>query len=478
MYYGRRKAITITIIVIILILLLAAGGVFAYLKTDLLKSNEDLFFKYMGQNIENLNSTENAQLDTISKLKEQMPYELNGELKINFEEENLDNISKILSNMKVKVESKVDNTEDKTYAKTELLNNSESIFTVEYANSNNIYALKSDEVVTAFLGIENDNLKVLSQKLNIPYDAINIIPNDTKKLDINQLFNISEEEINHVKETYISVIKEVIPKEAYSKNKDIAILKDGITYNTTGYRLKLTEQQLKELKISILETLKEDSITLNLITTKAKLLGLGDDYTQINNLTSQIQKEINSIQTSNSMQQGGISITIYVENGEVITTEIIYKNDIKYTMYSNKTMNNVTRYLLIEKLDVTEEFNKIEIKLDENISSMESTINAAINVNDAFDINIYLENIGTAAERYLDTNCEVTVSYEDTSFTITYNQEMNFTNNIGEIIELKRNVNCGVLNDYTTEQLQYLMQSIVDRLNVLLAQKLQMIGLQ
>lgn len=474
MYYGRKKAIIIIAIVVTLIILLVAGGVFAYLKTDMFKANDDLFFKYIGKSLENLNYVENTQLKDISKLKEQMPYTLNGEVTLDVGQDNLDGIYKILSDMKITVESKVNNSEEKTYTKTQLLNNGQNLFTLEYANSNNIYALKSDEVATAYLGIEDNNLNALFQKLNIPYDILEMIPNKMGEVNLNELSNISEEEMSHIREIYIPVIKENIPKEAYSKDSNIAVLKDGITYNATGYRLKLTEEQLRQLKIAILQTLKEDSITLNLITTKAKLLGLDENYTQINRLTDQIQNEINTIENS-SYAQGEISIVVYVENGEVITTEIL-SQDVKYTIYANKNGGNITRYLLIEQLDVTEKYNKIEIKLDETISSMQSTINILINVDDEFNISIYLDNTGTAQEQYLNTNAEVTLSQEDKSYTLTYTQNLNFKEDIGDIIELNRN-NCGVLNDYTEEQLQYLIQSITYRLQEILQQKLQILGL-
>ena len=52
---------------------------------------------------------------------------------------------------------------------------------------------------------------------------------------------------------------------------------------------------------------------------------------------------------------------------------------------------------------------------------------------------------------------------------------MNFEEEINDIIELSRS-NCGVLNDYTTEQLQVLIQSIFQRIQTILTQKKQVIN--
>ena len=49
----KRRAITISIALIVILLILLVVGIL-YLKTDLFKSNQVLFAKYMGQNIENM----------------------------------------------------------------------------------------------------------------------------------------------------------------------------------------------------------------------------------------------------------------------------------------------------------------------------------------------------------------------------------------------------------------------------------------
>ena len=54
MYNGTKKKIIIITTIIILVVILAVGGVFAYITTDLFKSNQTLFFKYLGQALEDI----------------------------------------------------------------------------------------------------------------------------------------------------------------------------------------------------------------------------------------------------------------------------------------------------------------------------------------------------------------------------------------------------------------------------------------
>lgn len=473
MNYGKKRAIIIAIIIIILVITLGLTGMFLYINTDLFKSNQTLFVKYLGQAFEDIKFLENKQLSDIENLKKEMSYTVNSSLKYQSGETNTNLNENILSKMSLNIESKVNTLEEKTYSKAILSHNDQDLFTLEYANSNNIYALKSDEIVTAFLGIENDNLKVLAQKLGITDTTI--IPNIIEKSDLEEIFSISQEEKEHIKETYLPVLIKSINKENFTKENNVVVQKEGMTYNATGYRLKLDSEDIKQIEISILQTLKEDSITLNLITTKAKLLGLDEKYTQINNLTYEIQNQIDTINNSNDMQNEGISIIIYVENEEVITTEIIIRNEIKYTIYKTTEENKIKHHLLIENLTAEATYNKIEIELSESINEEQSTYAGVIKLDDILAINVYLDNNGTASNENLTTVCYINISKDGTTSIIAYQRGISFNEQVNDIIELDRN-NCGVLNDYTTEQLQGLIQGVYQRILTIINEKKQIIG--
>ena len=386
---GKKKIILI-VTIILLILILAIGGVFAYLTTDIFKSNQTLFFKYIGQSLNNLEYVENTQLSEIEDLKEEKPYKVIGKLNFEAGEENTDINANILSRMSIDLESKVNRPEEKAYTKANLNYNDQNLFTIEYANSNNIYALKSDEIANAFIGIENNNLKVLAQKLGM-LDT-KAIPDSIEKVDINEVLKITDEEKTHITDTYLPVLVQSISKDNYSKEKDLKVMKDNITYTTTAYRLSLNAEELKQLQIALLQTLKEDSITLNLITSKAKLLSLDENYTQINNLTRIIDEQIETINNTNYSLDEGIDIIVYVDNQKVISTEVILKNKMKYTIYGEKQENSNKRHLLIENLTATSEYNKIEIEQIETRNNIESTNNILINIDDNIGIDIYINN--------------------------------------------------------------------------------------
>lgn len=475
MYHERKKGIIIAIIITILVIAGAIGGYFVYTKTDLLKSNQTLFFKYMGQALESIEYVENRQMTEITNLKQEMPYTIVGNLSYTAGEENTNSNATVLENMKIGVEAKVDKAEEKAYAKARVFQNDQDLFTLEYAHSNNIYALKSDEIVTAFLGIENENLKVLAQKLGIIDTSV--IPNSIRTIDINELFKMTEEEKEHIKETYLAVLLQNINQENFTKENNVAVSKQNVMYYATGYRLNLNAEERKQIEVALLQALKEDSITLNLLTTKAKILGLDENYTQVNNLTKQIEKQITAINNSNYPLEAGISIMVYVDNGDVVLTEIILRNETKFTIYGETKEDISSRYLLIENLSATAEYNKIELQEQETRSNIESIYNVFVNIDDKVEINIDVTNTGVASENNLKTNCEITINQEELTSIINYEQEMIFQDKIDNVIELSRS-NCGVLNDYTTEQLQGLLQSIQQRIQTLFLQKIEQIIVQ
>ena len=475
MYSSRgRRMVIIAIVVIVLILAIGGALTFAYLTTDLFKSNQILFFKYLGQTAESFKYVENSQLSQIQTLKQEMPYSMTIAADYNTDNENQDNTSDILSNLKLNITSNVNMPEEKSYTKADLTFKEQNIFTLEYANSNNIYALKSNEVANAYLGIRNENLKVLVQKFGL--EDVSMVPDSIAPIDFNSILEISEEEKTHIEEIYMQVLLNSINKENYKKEQDLPINKEGINYIVDAYRLDLNAEELKSLEIALLETLKQDSITLNLIATKAKMLDLDENYTQVNNLVKLIQQKINEINSEAIVSDAGISIIIYIDNGQVLLTEILFKNEVKYTIYSDTIENMNKKYILIENFNADAEYSKIEIGLTETINDVQTIYDLDLKLNDETNIEAYITNSYIANSDSYNINCEVTITdEEENSSIINYGQVIKFRENLeNNIISLDK-TNCIVLNDYATEKLQSLSQSIIARIGYLFAEKMQLV---
>lgn len=463
MYYGRKKGIIIGIVVAIVIILIAIAGILLVMKTDLFKSNKTLFWKYMENGIGSTKITPNTQLEEIEKLKIQSPYTIKGELTLNSTDEQ---INKTLEKLKLSVNSETDKSNNYSHTNAKINFADTSIFNIDYANTDNIYALKSDEIVTVYLGIRNENLKVLLQKLGV--EEITDFPDEITPTNYADLFKFSEEELNHIKQTYMPVIENGITEDSYSKQTEAVIEKDGVSYNTTSYRLDLTGMQISDILVNMLNTLKTDSITLNLIATKAKILGAGDiTVEEVNNAIDDIINRIGELQFED------VSFVVYSYKGETIATEILVKNKQKMTIYNN---NNQNVKITIEDLTTEAEYDVINIETSAQATTTQSSIIMKIAIDDNALIELNITNEGSAAQESLNTNVSLAFTSEGETTEFVYNQTMEFVSEIENMQKLD-GTNCAILNDYSQEDLISLLQAIMNQISVVYNQKAQIIGI-
>ena len=473
MYYGKKKGIIIAIVIIILLIVIAVGGVMLYLFTDLFKSNQTLFLKYIDQTIQGMKYETNDQTKDIIEAQKENPYQIKGAL--NFDYDGSENKqAEILKQIKVELETNANGQEEKTYTKASVLYQNQNLFNLEYANSNNIYALKSDEIVTAFIGVRNENLKVLAQKLGMQ-DNLNI-PDSITPIDYEELLNISEEEKQHISDTYLPVIVNNIEKSKYSKQSNIPITKEGVEYNTTAYRVDLTSEDIANISVKLLETLKQDSITLNFIATKAKILNLPEEYTQVNNLTKQIDEQIKKIEDSEKSPENGVSIVVYEEKGQTVLTEIIIKNNVKFTLYASNTNQKNSIYVMAENLSTSNDYNTVEMQVTQTKTAKQTNTEILVNKDNDKGLEIYLTNEGLPSDEKVTTTCEINYNDGNDKYIANYEQEINF-NEENEIISLD-NTNCAILNDYPTDQLSLLIVLIDQQIQNVMNQKMQQLGIQ
>ena len=472
MYYGKKKGIIIAIVIIILLIVIAVGGVMLYLFTDLFKSNQTLFLKYIDQTIQGMKYETNDQTKDIIEAQKENPYQIKGAL--NFDYDGSENKqAEILKQIKVELETNANGQEEKTYTKASVLYQNQNLFNLEYANSNNIYALKSDEIVTAFIGVRNENLKVLAQKLGMQ-DNLNI-PDSITPIDYEDLLNISEEEKQHISDTYLPVIVNNIEKSKYSKQSNIPITKEGVEYNTTAYRVDLTSEDIANISVKLLETLKQDSITLNFIATKAKILNLPEEYTQVNNLTKQIDEQIKKIEDSEKSPENGVSIVVYEEKGQTVLTEIIVKNNVKFTLYASNTNQKNSIYVMAENLSTSNDYNTVEMQVTQTKTAKQTNTEILVNKDNDKGLEIYLTNEGLPSDEKVTTTCEINYNDGNDKYIANYEQEINF-NEENEIISLD-NTNCAILNDYPTDQLSLLIVLIDQQIQNVMNQKMQAVGI-
>lgn len=367
------KGKKILLIVIIIVAVLAvAGTVFGYLflKTDLLKSNKELFAKYVNQNFDSFKEISNLKIiDTYKNLKNEDKYESNSELNVIYSEGG--EVSSPYNNLKAKLNIQKDNEQNYYYADGQVLFADEEYLESEIIKENEIYGVRFSDVVKQFVGIKNDeNLENVAKDIGIDSiyleSIIDIIDGTREASDE----VISQKDRTEIKDQYSKIITDAVIQGNFSKQKNAVITYNNASTKTNAYTVTLTSQQVEDMIVKILNNAKQDTSILD------KFSGYFDE----DNFKNQIDDLIDKI--TNELEIPSAKITVYENNKKTIRTviefgvnKVIVENsekdgenisDLKFSITLNDTMYEFETK--ISKKD-TDNDEKIEIdvqNLDEN----------------------------------------------------------------------------------------------------------------
>lgn len=367
------KGKKILVIVIIIVAVLAvAGTVFGYLflKTDLLKSNKELFAKYVNQNFDSFKEISNLKIiDTYKDLKNEDKYESNSELNVIYSEGG--EVSNPYNNLKAKLNIQKDDEQNYYYADGQVLFADEEYLESEIIKENEIYGVRFSDVVKQFVGIKNDeNLENVAKDIGIDSiyleSIIDIIDGTREASDE----VISQKDRTEIKDQYSKIITDAVIQGNFSKQKNAVITYNNASIKTNAYTVTLTSQQVEDMIVKILNNAKQDTSILD------KFSGYFDEE----NFKNQIDDLIDKI--TNELEIPSAKITVYENNKKTIRTaiefgvnKVIVENsekdgenisDLKFSITLNDTMYEFETK--ISKKD-TDNDEKIEIdvqNLDEN----------------------------------------------------------------------------------------------------------------
>ena len=143
----RKKRITLIIVIVVLVLLII-GGIFTflYLNTDMFKSNQTLFVKYLGKNSENIQDLQNIVNKTeYDELLKTNPYNVTSEIRVNYTQNvgtTEENNNNSINQLKMTIEGQTDNNNNYDYRNIKLLKNDEQVMQNEILHTSNNYGIK------------------------------------------------------------------------------------------------------------------------------------------------------------------------------------------------------------------------------------------------------------------------------------------------------------------------------------------------
>lgn len=371
----KKRRTLIVVIIAVILLIIAVACVLLYVNTDMFKSSQTLFLKYTGKGIENLGTITQVISNEYDEQLETNPYTSNTQIKVNYIENlgtTAESTENSINSLQLTIDGQTNKQEQYDYKDIKLLKDNNQEMQVEYIRENNNYGLRFSDLFNQFAMIENSNLKNLYKNMGYTDEEVANIPDS---ISINEnLFNdinFSSEEIETLKEKYLNVITQNISKDNFSKLSNQNITINNQSYIADGYALTLTKEQLNNMYVNLLETLKQDEIILGKIDNLQNKINTINLYQQ--NSTINIKDEfVNSInQKIQEINQSNIGsdqtqITAYEMDGQ--TAKIAIKTA-EYEIDFDCLGNNGFLQLSLIKGE-----NTSEIILERNTNETDLTI--------------------------------------------------------------------------------------------------------
>ena len=405
----KKKSWTITIIVLLIVIGIL---VYFYKSTEFLKTNQQLFWKYAVKNTEIMEMFNNDQMEAIKNKKTTNSYKSTGNIQV----------KKYNDIYTLDINTNAKNTND-IFTFVELKRNNNNIIDFNLVKKSNVVGIRMEELANGYITVKNSNLKELAKKVNIEDEQK--IPDNINVGTYMDILEISEKDLQYITEKYTNLVISDTNKRNYSKGEIIDIKINDKIHKGTAYKLSLTENECKKILSDIFLELSKDSKVLNLISSKMKLLNLGEEYTQINVISDkflEISNNINSIETTN---EKFIEITVYAENPQLLQTDL----KIKQELLNQKQDNN--KFIL----SISDALNKICEQVQEiNIQ------NEVLNDKDAVSTKV-------------DIICKDNLS-------ITYNSTTEITDDVQMSNDYDNSLKI-ILNDLNENQLNNLYKAVV-----------------
>lgn len=479
----RKKRIALAIAIpSIIVIIIIITGILLYLNTDMFKSNKTLFFKYFGKNSENIKEIEEIFESTeYEKKLQNNKYTDDINIKVNYTnnlQTTSEDNSNTINNVKLLIKGEEDknnkysykdfklekdkniatNTENQSSSENsnESNNKEQNIMEVEYIKNDNNYGIRFSDLFKQYLLVENNNLKDLFRKIGYSEQELENVPDSIEINDITLSdIKFTEDEIKQLSEKYSEIINKKVSKEKFEKNSKQVITINEKNITTNAYILKLTNEELNNLYVDLLESLKQDEIILNKIESiQNKINSININSSESKDLKESFAEEIDlQIEKINKTNIGNqeTKIIVYENSGKTIRTAIQGKDyEINFDYINTQDEKNIE---LIVKKDEIETYN-IKLKKDKDGIKLDIYSNDENN-----PIKISLEQNKNESDKKCSNNINLKYENANSKLEVSAEQEINIVDNF-ENENTLNDQNSILLNGLEKEQLQAVLNQV------------------
>ena len=425
----KKKRTTILIVIILLVLLiLGTTFILLYINTDMFKSSQTLFVKYLGKNSDNIKALETILNNTTyDEQLQTSPYNDNIEVSVNYTQ-NIgttdENTNNSINQLKVTVEGQTDKNNGYDYRDVKLLKNGEQVSQVELLHSSNNYGIKFTDLFDQYVASENTNLKELFKKIGYSDEQIENIP-DTVNFDEDILSELkfSDEEVLSLEEKYVGIVAENVSSTNFSKQSNQTVSINEQDYIANAYVLTLTKEQLNNIYINLLQAVEQDETILGKIDSiqnKINEITLGNSNINLRDETiNRIDRIIQRINQSN-IGSDETKIIVYESDGQTVRTRI-ETQDYQVNIDCLQLQDSTFAELLVSN----DEGERYRITLDCNST----------------DISVKIQNNENTSTMTFEKSEEINNQFRDQKYNLEYQIDDKRVNvNISRTTEVTQNI--------------------------------------
>lgn len=359
---SKGNKIVLFFIILLLIVLIIAGGAYAYIATDLLKTPDMLFKKYLlSEFVEISKFNVGPYKEGYARMKNE-PTEIKvvgkNEFGIGMTQDSDDDSEKQYLETTLTLKTDCPNKNISVNVDSKL--GGEEYLKADFLGSKDALGLKVEDLYEKYVAIENRDLKKLAQTFNVDENTINMIPDkipevslteETKKLLLKEMANIISNELS------------TIDSKSYAQEAYLIDNFNGEKFEGTKYVLNTTSKKLSEIITnSAIKLLENEQIksTLN-----------SDEL--LNKLKTNIEETSKQEENAEDIQ---MKIAVYAYEGKTIKLDVTSNEQTVYEMYIiNKEKSSSIQ---IKNVLQKSESNKVASESVININSTFETQNGEI----------------------------------------------------------------------------------------------------
>ena len=457
-----KKAIVVILILLLIIIICACVALYMLSNQDTTISAKQGFFEAVTKN----NIEQVSDLSTYEQFISDMLSESSSvETTVNISDSSYDSY---LNNLEIVINSQNDIENTRTYSDITLNYSDNELFNFEILATNENLALKSDEVVTNFVGASyewiQENLLTTSttSDFDTETEIVTSITDEVGTSISNEDITISDESL----QGYVDILNNNLDESQFTSSEVTLSMDSGIV-DCTEYTLTMTEEQFYDIFIQILEEFETDADTIEAFSSVLSLVGYSESdlIDVVDAMISNIEGARNLNSTSD--ESSNVVIKVYDNNGQTVKLSIqdsVFTMEIEYVYGDNSSSIKLTA---VED----DSGNGASCKITNSTSDLTQSVDLDISVieNNSVEQTVTIET--EVVKSGSDYTFNLNVNYQDSeeSFDIETVSDIEFVE--VDVEELTTD-NCVFLDELSEEEQDETLNLISERLQTVLLEKI------